>query len=182
MREQQKDKNGLIDMINTLKQTNITLLEIGSYAGESAEIFLDTGKVNEIICVDPWSEIDADHPLNSYHNMTEIERQFDSRMSRFGNCKKFKGTIDSFISSDLFKHYAGKIDIVYIDAMHTYESCLNDIRKTLDVISPNIAIAGHDYSDTICHVVGVKKAVDEVFIKPDYVFCDTSWLKIIGHK
>ena len=71
------------------------------------------------------------------------------------------------------------VDIVYIDGMHTYDACRHDIEMCRNVIKPRLAISGHDYTDKIAHVIGVKKAVDEAFGAPDAVFCDNSWIKFI---
>ena len=67
--------------------------------------------------------------------------------------------------------------MVYIDGLPTYEGCFVDIAVCRDSIRP--AFAGHDYTDKIAHVVGVKKAVDEAFGAPDAMFCDNSWLKFV---
>lgn len=45
---------GLSDMIRWTGLDNITMLEVGSFAGESAEIFSCTRKVKTIWCIDPW--------------------------------------------------------------------------------------------------------------------------------
>lgn len=69
--------------------------------------------------------------------------------------------------------------MVYIDGLHTYEGCSHDIAVCKESIRPRVAYAGHDYTDRIAHVVGVKKAVDEAFGAPDAVFCDNSWIKFV---
>ena len=64
-------------------------------------------------------------------------------------------------------------DFVYIDAQHTYEALMRDIGNYLPKIKRGGWIGGHDYSNSF---TGVIKAVDEIFGRPDYKFCDTSWL------
>lgn len=44
---------GLDKLINYTGMENITMIEIGCYAGESTKFFLDTNKVQKIYCVDP---------------------------------------------------------------------------------------------------------------------------------
>lgn len=99
------------------------------------------------------------------------------KKTKFENVFKFRGTLGQFLKSDLYKCFAGEIDCVYIDAMHTYDAAKSDIQNTMNIIKPRIAISGHDYTDKIEHVVGVKKAVDEILGFPDFVCSDTSWLK-----
>ena len=50
--QQKKDLEILISKING---ENLTLVEIGSYMGESMEIFAQSGKFSKIICIDPWT-------------------------------------------------------------------------------------------------------------------------------
>lgn len=44
MRETQQQKQDLIDLLSEIAFNNLTLVEIGSYAGESAEIFAKSKK------------------------------------------------------------------------------------------------------------------------------------------
>ena len=179
MREKQSDKQGLIDLVNSTRKSNLVMLEIGSFAGESAEIFINTGKVDKIICVDPW--MFEDHgDGNSYSNIAWAEQVFDKVVSRHPDKMiKFKGILDTFLTSDLFKEYRGKIDLVYIDGLHTYEGCLHDIVRTMAVVRPNVAISGHDYATDVPHVQGVKRAVNDYFNYPHMTFVDTSWIRFL---
>jgi len=59
--------------------------------------------------------------------MKLVEQKFDETISSFNNILKFKGKLKDFIESPLFKEYYAKIDLVYIDANHTYDGCKNDI-------------------------------------------------------
>jgi predicted O-methyltransferase YrrM len=69
----------------------------------------------------------------------------------------------------------GSVDVIFIDAGHSYEAVKNDIEKWLPKMKPNSIIAGHDYLYTW---PGVIKAVDEFFGKPDKVE-NTCWFKYI---
>lgn len=168
----------LKDLVDSIGKKDIAVLEIGSMAGNSAEVFLLSGKVAHITCVDPWINIDSENPCNSYSNMTEKEMEFDRRMARFGNkVTKFKGTFREFIGN--MGTTPVSYDLVYIDALHDYENVKRDISDALTYIRPKIAIAGHDYNPDLIHVAGVKRAVDEAFNGDIKVFGDTSWLHMI---
>lgn len=180
MRSTYELRKGIFDIVAALDATGITMVEIGSYAGESAELFLRTGRVARIVCIDPWeSDPDGDEG-NTYTNMDAVEREFDSRAIADSRIVKFKGTVDTFIGSDVFKGVAGSIDFVYIDGLHTYDGCMNDLSKAFSTLKPRLAVGGHDYADWPEHIRGVKKAVNEKVGTPDMTFCDTSWLKFVN--
>lgn len=40
-----------------------------------------------------------------------------------------------------------QVDWVYIDALHDYESCLDDLRAWAPIVKPGGALCGHDYLD-----------------------------------
>lgn len=164
--------NSLEKLIKSLRCDDIVLLEIGSYRGQSAEHFLNTGKIKTLYCVDPWKQFYDANDIASTTDMKLVEQDFDNRiMKHFTNVVKHVGTIDTFV-----KTIHDKIDVVYIDGLHTYEGCNHDIAMCKQFIKPRLAYAGHDYSP---YWSGVKQAVDEHFNKPDMIFLNCSWLKFV---
>lgn len=70
----------------------------------------------------------------------------------------------------------GEFGLVYVDANHTYEHCKADIINYWPKVRVGGVMAGHDYRlQKEAPNLGVIKAVDELFGKPDKVFCDNSW-------
>jgi len=158
-------KDGLNDLIKLLPD-NIVGIELGSYAGESAEIFCQSGKFKELHCFDIWN--------GDYHVGTG-EAEFDFIKKKYPEIVKYKEYSNKIVEIFKNKH----IDFIYIDAMHTYEAVKEDIKNSLIVLNNKGIIAGHDYIDTPRNPFGgVIKAVNENF-KPDYLFQDTSWIKIL---
>lgn len=52
--------------------------------------------------------------------------------------------------------YTGRMDLVFIDADHTFDAVLNDSRKSFEMLSPNGCIIWHDYMAVVdtknaCH-------------------------------
>lgn len=168
-------KRGLYELIEYINQytptKELTLVEIGSYAGESTKIFCEN--FGKVISIDPYIE---DYDMNdpACHNMklNDVYDVFIENTFHLNNLKHIRKTSD-----DAVINLKGKsIDVVYIDGLHTYEQVRKDIHNYTPHIKPGGFICGHDYHP---HWNGVIRAVDEIFEKPDKVFSDTSWIKRI---
>lgn len=162
-------KTGLIDLCNYIAQfydiKKLTILEIGSYAGDSARIFAE--RFGKVICVDPWQNGYDDRDAASYqHPMKIVEKQFDERVAGFDNVIKIKMTSEKAISRVI------SIDGVYIDGLHTYGGVKKDIELWAEKALK--FVAGHDYQKRF---PGTIKAVNE-YCNPDRIFNDTSWVKM----
>lgn len=162
---------GLRDLIADLKDTNLVMVEIGSYAGQSTEIFADSGKFSKVYAVDPWIQnYDISDPGATIFDMTAVETEFDNVAAAYPNIiVKIKMT--SLFASTTWNT---PLDLVYLDGNHQYNAVCSDIRVYLPLLKNNGAIAGHDYShwkDT------VGKAVDDMLGKPDKLYQDGSWIK-----
>lgn len=173
MRKNPLFKSGLLDLCSDLgARTQLVLVEVGVYAGDGTKLFLQSGKFNKIFSIDPWKSGYDDNDEASKSSMQEVEKEFDKVVTLNSTIvTKLKGTLYEY--KDLLKQYP--IDIVYIDAKHTYDAVKRDISIALE-LNPRIAIAGHDYEEGW---PGVMKAVDECFKSPDKVFSDTSWIHYV---
>lgn len=168
-------KVGLVEMckdINKRYLGDLIFVEIGSYMGESAVIFAKELNNAIVYCVDPFLPGFDNLDTASSADFNDVETQFDLRTAPFGNIVKVKmPSIKAKINAD----------IVYIDGCHKYECVKEDIQHWLP--QTDFAISGHDYYEDEeflkkhPHVVGVKKAVDELLGKPDKLYSDGSWIK-----
>lgn len=171
MRKSPSMRNGLIDLINFIPLDSFNMVEIGSYAGESADLFASSPKTRTIWCIDPWlSGYDNNDPASST-DFVEVESTFDTVMEKHnGKINKFKGVAKEFIE----QHPEFVPDFAYIDANHTYEGCKDDISTALKWKGRGLKfLGGHDYASWC---PGVIQAVNEAFGKPDWTFSDSSWL------
>jgi len=153
--------DGLIDLISDLP-ANLTMLEIGCWQGESAEMFWKSGKIVKMYAVDPW--IYGQRGIDA-------EKEFDRKMTGL-DVIKLKMTMPEAIK------YIESVNFVYIDGDHNYEWVRKDIIGSLQVLQRPGIIAGHDYSAK--YNTMVIRAVDEILGKPDKTYRDTSWLKYIS--
>lgn len=163
---------GLVDLIDHINLESPTsemrLLEIGCYAGESSSIFC--GRFAEVTCVDPFvNGYDPKDSASRSSPMLEVQSEFRKRMRKHMNYRLIKKTSD-----DAIQELRGRtFDVVYIDGAHTYEQVTRDILNYSDLIPVGGYICGHDYCDGW---PGVVRAVDECCGKPDKVFKDNSWM------
>lgn len=161
----------LHDLIVYTSLPKITMVEVGSYAGESADTFASMPQVQEIWCVDPWSPgyDDVGDPA-SKSDFSEVEAAFDKVMEMHKDkIRKFKGTFREFAKS----RPGVRPDLVYIDGCHQYDSVKDDIAAA--IASGATFICGHDHNWP-----GVGRAVAEAFGRPLRVLSDTSWICTIN--
>lgn len=171
MRESADSRKGLTDFVeyaHAVTGRPLTVVEVGSYAGESMKLAMETGLVSEMHCVDPWKPGYDDADQASSTDMPAVEAMFDEAAAAYpGKVHKFKGDFEAFRAArpDV------KPDLVYIDAEHTYKGCSRDIETALGTGA--FLVGGHDYHP---NWPGVVKAVNERFGRPGLTFSDSSWL------
>lgn len=165
---------GLSDLIDYISKyvdpSKINMIEVGSYEGQSTELFAQRFK--NVIAIDPFiDDYDPDDVTCQYMSLTKVYDIFTENMSKYNNVIHIRETSDSAISilPDM------RFGFVYIDGLHTYDQVKKDISNYLPLISYGF-IAGHDYHPKW---QGIIDGVDEMLGKPDATFIDTSWIKNI---
>lgn len=154
-----------LELLCKLLPENIVGAEIGSYAGESAQILISSGKFVQLHCIDPW-----DPNYYSGRQLISAEAAFDEKHANDGRIVKLKG----------YSYYhLPKLqpDFVYIDGNHAYEAVKQDVQLAMKYLTGAKILAGHDYGYK--KSPGVKQALDELIGKPDAIFCDYSWIKFL---
>lgn len=166
-----EQEGGLRELINYIPKTDLVVIELGSYSGDSASIFMESGKVKTLYCVDSWANgYDVDDPA-SQSDMSGAEQMFDNVVAKHSGIIKVKKNIHEAVKDFELK----SVDLVYIDACHLYDNVCSDIKDYLPIVKVGGFIAGHDYG--FDRHPGVKMAVDEILGVPDMVFADRSWIK-----
>lgn len=162
---------GLKDLIHSLP-AGVHMAEIGCYAGESTKMFLEDGRVESLVAIDPYIAVPGDEYM-ARHPMSEVEGCFiRDVMVPYPWVRWMKLT--SIDAARVLEREGVLLDFVYIDGDHRYESVKMDIDLYRKLIKPGGIIAGHDYNTTWNSVV---RAVNEAFGQPDMRFDDDSWLK-----
>ena len=170
VRRSRNAKPGLERLCKYVKNTigSFKMAEIGSYAGDSGSVFAQYAKY--IYCIDPWkNDYDEKDKSSSLFPMELVFRHFVLKMKRFVNYTHLRIT-----SEEASKNIRDEaLDMVYIDANHTYESVIKDLNLWGPKVRAGGIVSGHDLQDQF---PGVKKALLEYFHRlPDMVFEDTSW-------
>lgn len=142
-----------------------TFVELGCYKGKSTsfigvEIHKQKRDIN-FFAVDSFQGATNSTDVNeqkAYEGVTEIELAYAINISEVGNKVK---TIKS-LSHEASQYFDdNSVDVIFIDAGHSYEAVKKDIDCWLPKMKPNGIMAGHDYTAWD----GVNKAVDEKFGK-----------------
>jgi predicted O-methyltransferase YrrM len=167
-----KGLQDLISYINNNKPTqNMSMIEIGSYAGESTEIF--SKYFNNVIAIDPFNNnYDENDITCKYMELTKVYETFIKIVKKHHNINHIRKTSDEAI----YELKNTQVDFVYIDGLHTYEQIKKDITNYLPLINKGGFIGGHDYHQTW---QGVKDGIHETIGLPEQIFQDTSWIKQI---
>ena len=159
----------LIEHINAIYPTKeLSMVEIGAYAGESTILFAQHFK--EVITIDPFiNNYDSKDITCQYMELELVYERFFENIKPFENISHIRQTSDEAIFQLI-----QQVDFVYIDGLHTYEQVKKDIANYKPLIKLNGFIGGHDY-----HQVwqGVVNAINECLGTPDKTFVDTSWIK-----
>lgn len=171
---------GLEALCRTWFRPDYVVAEIGVFAGEGSAVIAK--HVSKLICIDPWDKRYDGEILDGCENQelvraisdaaVDIERaegEFDRLVAQRNNIIKIKSTERAVVNliAD------GVLDAVYIDAAHTYDAVLSQIKAWRHKVRAGGVIAGHDYASDW---PGVMAAVNETFGEPHEVFGDTSWV------
>ena len=149
-------RRGLLEFAKWLgKDTSV--VEIGSYAGESTVIFAEHTK--HVTAIDSWWIGER------------VKELFIDATRTYNNIEVIQGN-----STDVVHNFPDEsLDCVYIDADHEYPNVLADIRAWAPKVRKGGIISGHDYAVSW---PGVVRAVQEVLGTPDRVYEDSTWMKV----
>lgn len=154
-----------------------TIAEVGVFAGEATVQFMRSPKVKFVVCVDNWTGGYDENDWASNADMEVTRFAFNQRMWSVPATENsarycvFDGT--SLQAATACQ--PASLDLVYLDANHSYESVHEDIEAWLPAVKPGGWGAGHDYNKAA--FPGVVLAVDELVLQFGHllVFPDTSW-------
>lgn len=145
------------ELVEILKSNSYkTFLEVGVYNGDNllklAALFPNV----RFIGVDPYSigEYNDRYEKENYDYWEKKHLNVDNKAKKLGNVEIFRMS-----SLEAVKEFnLDSIDVVFIDAIHTYKDCSQDIEYWKKVVKPGGILSGHDFS---LNFFGVVLAVNE---------------------
>ena len=152
----------LLWLYNTAKDMN-SIIEVGSFKGRSTHA-LASGCKGKVTAVDHF---EGSTLGDGTHGLKGIFEEFTKNTKEFTNLDVIKKSSSEAVQD------CENVDMVFIDAGHTYKEVLEDIKTWKPKVKK--LLCGHDYCKEWPEVV---KAVDEALGKPDGVV-KSIWYKYI---
>lgn len=171
------DLEALTELVWTVRREGqpLKVAEVGSWVGESALALLRgidrCGGAGGIVnCIDHWDGSATDQTAEisgQFGGGEALWNQFRENVSRYMTpyvtCPIFPYRMSS--EDAVGKFGDDSLDLVFIDADHTYRACRDDISRWLPKVRPGGILCGHDYNDD--NFLGVTEAVHDLFARKD---------------
>jgi len=147
-------------------------VEVGVFLGTLSEYLLQRRSDLRLSLVDSW--LPAEQHPQAYRNTRDehahvsAEKVAIQRATALDKVKPFgaRALVIEMASFDAAATVDDcSLDLVFLDADHSYEGVRADIRAWLPKVKPGGWIGGHDYQNptALYDFSGVKRAVDEAF-------------------
>jgi len=124
--------------------------EVGVQVGYYAGILLRRAKPRKLLLIDLWEHQDADVYVDDANFEQERHDEFYQRVLKRHAAAIEAGTVEirkGYSCDELAKIPDNFLDWIYIDANHSYEGVLADLKEAYRVVKPTGLIMGHDYAD-----------------------------------
>jgi predicted O-methyltransferase YrrM len=154
-----ESENGrTIELSDLIKSNQVqSFVEVGVYDGDNLLRLAKRFPTVSFIGVDPYYD-------GEYNDRYELknkdywDHKYDSIMKKVEKLDNLriirKSSLEAVVD---FKF--DSVDLVFIDAIHTYKDCKDDINHWLEIVKLGGVLSGHDYSLTY---FGVIMAVNEI--------------------
>lgn len=147
-----------------VKKPEITIIEVGSWQGLSANVMAQACKKLEqqakIVCIDTWlGSVEHQDTIGRVSGYPSVYKEFIEITKFLKNDDViYPFPISSTEGACYLKKKGVKADLIYVDGSHEYESVLTDAKLYWELLAPGGVMIFDDYSWE-----GVKKAVDAFF-------------------
>ena len=153
-----------------------TIVEVGVFRGKNAEVLRELFPKAHLYLVDPWTPSEA--YLSSGSAVSENTKVYQKAEERVKTLFEDDPQVtlikkDAETAADLLP---SNLDLVFIDANHSYETVKQDILTYLPKMRTGGILSGHNYGRK--RIPDVKKAVQECFKDNFLLGQDEVWLHI----
>jgi len=133
------------DLIEALPK-NLNIVELGVFKGEFAEELYNRMSPNQLTLVDIWegSYGSGDKDGNNHITVNDMEAVYNGLVEKYNNTTNVK-IIRSTSTAFLEAQEDNSLDMIYVDADHSYEAVLSDLKLSFQKIKVGGILAGHDY-------------------------------------
>lgn len=154
---------------NKINEMNFKVgVEVGTDKGYFANVLLSSSNLDILYCVDLY-------PDNLF-GITDGQDRFIEAKSALSNyVNNGRAVFKIGESAEVSKRFEdGSVDFCYIDADHSYDFIVADLKAWYPKVKPGGVLSGHDYKSL--KKCGVERAVNE--------FCEEHGyeLTVIGHR
>ena len=137
-----------LDLLDVLPAA-AEVAEVGTYRGVFANEIAQRAEPIRLHVIDPWGSGEEEYAVR-YNLPDGLQGDYQEAMERL------KPGIDSgrvvvhrrYSSAAAGRFVDASLDWIYIDALHTYEACLEDLELFDSKVKPDGLILGHDFSNT----------------------------------
>jgi len=172
-------ENQYLELLEATPEEGI-FVELGAYKGKSTS-FIVTEMVNRgrkinFFTIDTFEGDSGSNDLKEVeaYKQVDVSNMYFEYLKNIESIREFYQTLimPSNEGATLFDD--NSVDAIFIDAGHSYEAVIADIKAWLPKMKDGSIMAGHDYSGW----PGVGKAVRELLGTPDKVENDCWFIKI----
>jgi len=161
--------------------TDIAGAEIGVFAGNVSSYLLKTHPRLKLTMVDAWSPVmpgstladSGDELVQLQPETWPIVKQLAMARTNFAAGRRCVLCGDSVLMADKVNNES--LDFIFIDADHSYEGCLNDLKAWCPKVKPKGIICGHDYETPRYPQWGVKRAIRDFGITRPFLGMNYTW-------
>lgn len=172
-------ENQYLELLDNVPEGGV-FVELGAYKGKSTSfIVTEINNQNRNIQFHTIDTFEGDSGSNDEEEIeayrkVNVSKMFDEFSENTKHLKEHFNVIvgKSDESSKFFED--NSVDVIFIDAGHSYDAVIRDIKSWLPKIKDGGIMSGHDYINWS----GVNTAVNEIFDKVDKIDNECWFVKI----
>ncbi len=148
-------------------------IEIGVNRGAYSKKIVALAAPKVLHLIDPWPTDSTDDYIKTYRVKDDMQAHYDMVRADFApQIAQGRIVVHRKYSRECASLFVdGQLDFVYVDGMHSYEACLEDLRLFGPKLKGTGFLMGHDFSNTVMgrrKRFGVIRAVSEFLEGSDF--------------